>query len=68
MDGYGATQAIRLLSDPTKANIPIIAITASVSHQLYSKITTAGMQDYIHKPFQPNQLCEKLNQFLKLVH
>jgi len=68
MDGYHATKAIRLLNDPAKANIPIIAITASVSHQLYAKITTAGMQDYIHKPFQPNQLCEKLNKFLKLVH
>ncbi|OKS88215.1 ATP-binding protein [Mucilaginibacter polytrichastri] len=68
MDGYNATRAIRLLSDPAKANIPIIAITASVSHQLYAKITTAGMQDYIHKPFQPDQLCEKLNQILKPVH
>jgi signal transduction histidine kinase/ActR/RegA family two-component response regulator len=68
MDGYSATEAIRLLSDPAKANIPIIAITASVSHLLYAKITTAGMQDYIHKPFQPNQLCEKLSQFLKVVH
>jgi signal transduction histidine kinase/ActR/RegA family two-component response regulator len=65
MDGYNAARAIRELSDPDKANIPIIAITASVSHQLYAKITLAGMQDYIHKPFQPNQLCEKLNQVLK---
>jgi CheY-like chemotaxis protein len=60
MDGYNATRAIRHLSDPVKANIPIIAITASVSHHLYAKITLAGMQDYIHKPFQPTQLSEKL--------
>jgi len=65
MDGYNAARAIRELDDPVKSNIPIIAITASVSHQLYAKITLAGMQDYIHKPFQPNQLCEKLNQVLK---
>jgi len=66
MDGYNAARAIRLLSDPDKANIPIIAITASVSHQLYAKITTAGMQDYINKPFQPSQLFEKLNHVFKL--
>jgi len=68
MDGYNATRAIRQLSDPGKANIPIIAITASVSHQLYAKITLAGMQDYINKPFQPSQLLEKLNQVFKFVH
>lgn len=68
MDGYTATIAIRALSDPLKASIPIIAITASVSNQLYTKITDVGMQDYINKPFQPNQLCKKLNQVFRLVH
>ena len=68
MDGYTATIAIRALSDPIKAGIPIIAITASVSNQLYAKITDVGMQDYINKPFQPNQLGKKLNQVFRLVH
>jgi signal transduction histidine kinase/CheY-like chemotaxis protein len=68
MDGYDAALAIRKLSDPVKANIPIIAVTASVSHNLYSKIKEAGMQDYINKPFQPNQLLEKLKQLYKPIH
>lgn len=68
MDGYTATRTIRGLSDPVKAGIPIIAITASVSHNLYAKIKEAGMQDYVHKPFQPIEFREKLNQFFKLVH
>jgi signal transduction histidine kinase len=67
MDGYTATRTIRGLSDPVKAGIPIIAITASVSHHLYAKIKEAGMQDYIHKPFQPIEFFEKLNQVFKLV-
>jgi len=67
MDGYTATRAIRALSDPVKANIPIIAITASVSHHLYTKIRAVGMQDYINKPFQPAQLGEKLSQVFNLV-
>lgn len=68
MDGYTATRYIRALGDPLKANIPIIAITASVSDHLYAKIIKVGMQDYIHKPFQPKQLFEKLNLVYQLIH
>jgi len=68
MDGYTAATAIRALTDPLKANIPIIAITASVSNQLYAKIRKVGMQDYINKPFQPDQLSKKLSQVFKMVH
>jgi signal transduction histidine kinase/ActR/RegA family two-component response regulator len=64
MDGYTATTSIRALADQLKANVPIIAITASVSDQLYAKIKMVGMQDYVHKPFQPKQLFDKL----KLIH
>jgi len=68
MDGYKATMAIRGLSDPVKATIPIIAVTASVSHNLYNKIREAGMQDYINKPFQADQLFEKLKLLYKPIH
>jgi signal transduction histidine kinase/CheY-like chemotaxis protein len=60
MDGYQATQSIRLLPDPLKANIPIIALTASVSYNINDKIKEAGMQDYLSKPFQPASLYQKL--------
>ena len=60
MDGYQATCAIRSFNDPVKAQIPIIALTASVSYNIYDKIKEAGMQDYLSKPFQPALLYEKL--------
>jgi signal transduction histidine kinase/ActR/RegA family two-component response regulator len=60
MDGYAATLAIRSLSDPLKAKVPIIALTASVSHNVYAKIKEVGMHDYLPKPFQADQLHEKL--------
>lgn len=62
MDGYAATMAIRSLNDPEKAKIPIIALTASVSHNVYAKIKEVGMQDYLPKPFQADQLYRKLQQ------
>jgi signal transduction histidine kinase/CheY-like chemotaxis protein len=60
MDGYQATLAIRSLNEPTKALVPIIALTASVSHNIHDKIKEAGMNDYLSKPFQPASLYEKL--------
>jgi signal transduction histidine kinase/CheY-like chemotaxis protein len=65
MDGYATSRAIRALSDPAKANIPIIALTASVSHNIFTKIKNAGMQDYLTKPFQTELLHEKIQQLYK---
>jgi signal transduction histidine kinase/CheY-like chemotaxis protein len=65
MDGYATSLAIRALSDPTKANTPIIALTASVSHNIFTKIKNAGMQDYLTKPFQTEALHEKIHQLYK---
>lgn len=62
MDGYAATSAIRASQDERRASIPIIAMTASVSHNVNSKIKEVGMQDYLTKPFQADQLYEKLQQ------
>ena len=62
MDGYEAAKAIRALSDPLKANTPIIAITASVSGSVNARITEAGINDYLPKPFQSDQLFDKLQQ------
>jgi signal transduction histidine kinase/CheY-like chemotaxis protein len=65
MDGYATSLAIRALSDPAKANVPIIALTASVSHNIFTKIKSAGMQDYLTKPFQTEALHEKIQQLYK---
>lgn len=64
MDGYNATKAIRSLSDETKARIPVIALTASVSNNLNDKIKAAGMNDYIYKPFNSKELYNKLKRIV----
>jgi signal transduction histidine kinase/ActR/RegA family two-component response regulator len=61
MDGISATKAIRKLEDRRKANIYIIALTASVSGTLQDKVMRAGINDYLQKPFQLNELALKLN-------
>lgn len=63
MDGYEASREIRKITDAHKSGIPIIALTASVSHNLEEKIKEAGMNDYIRKPFHSNELFRKLKQY-----
>jgi len=60
MDGIEATRAIRLLTDPIKANIHIIALTGSVSENGKARALESGMDDYLSKPFQLEDLKSKL--------
>lgn len=65
MSGYEATTAIRQMSDPKKNSIPIIALTASAMLDIQKKIFSLGMNDFILKPFVPNDLRKKLAQQLE---
>ncbi len=62
LDGYETTMKIRELSDKEKSNVPIIALTASVSNNLSDKIREAGMNDYLSKPYNPKELYSKLRE------
>lgn len=60
MDGYAATKMIRKIADPNKSNVHIIALTASASDEVREKIEECKMDDYLSKPFQPEELRGKL--------
>lgn len=62
MDGYEATKAIRKMQK--YENIPIIALTASISSGVSEKVFGAGMNDHILKPFEPELLYTKINFWL----
>lgn len=62
MDGYEASTIIRNFTDKEKATIPIIALTASVAMDVRNKIADAGINDFIPKPFSPDELKSKLEQ------
>ncbi len=65
MNGYEATRAIRNLPHPTKSKIPIIALTASAMLDVQKKIFSLGMNDFVLKPFNPNNLKGKIAKLLK---
>lgn len=56
MDGFQATKIIR--TESTK--VPIIALTALVVDEEIEHFSRVGMNDYIAKPFVPDELMQKL--------
>lgn len=62
IDGYEAARAIRNIAGYDISKTCIIAFTASVSDNLYDKIKDAGMDDYICKPFNNQELYKKLKE------
>lgn len=67
MDGAEATRIIRQLPDKEKASTHIIALTASVSDSVQNKVKECGMDNYLHKPFQLDELRDKLEQRLHAI-
>jgi len=63
MNGYEAVAEIRKLGGG-HSNLPIIALSASVSNEVIVKVVDAGMDDYLSKPFDPIDLYLKLNKLL----
>ena len=60
MDGIEATQFIRKKLPAPICTTPIIAMTASALIGEEEKCIEAGMNDYISKPFNPNDLFNKI--------
>ncbi len=66
MDGYEATTAIRQLSNPKLNQLPIIALSASAVSDFRDKAMEVGMNEYVTKPFKPEELFTVLSSFIGL--
>ena len=66
MDGLEATKIIRKSFSSPKKDTPIIAFTANAIKGEKEKYLEIGMNDYISKPFIPNELQRIIAQFYTL--
>jgi two-component system sensor histidine kinase/response regulator len=59
MDGFEATTVIKEIHP----KIPVIALTADAMPETYTKALSAGMSDYLTKPFVPSIFFDKVARY-----
>jgi CheY-like chemotaxis protein len=64
MDGLTTTAAIRAQEQSTGAHVPIIALTAHAMHEDREQCLAAGMDGYLSKPLQAQQLCQLIDRLV----
>ena len=65
MDGYEATRRIR--ADARYRSLPIISMTANAMSGDREKSLAAGMNDYVTKPINPNQVFATLARWVNVM-
>ena len=61
---YEAARAIRAFDDPTRASIPILAVSADAFEEDRQKALRAGMNGHLHKPIDIDLLFQTLDSLL----
>jgi CheY-like chemotaxis protein len=62
MDGMECVKQVRALSNKTKANIPVVAITGNARNYTEEEFKSAGFNDVLVKPLNFDRLVEVVNQ------
>lgn len=65
-DGFQLVSQIR--NKPQWENVPIVMLTAKSQERDIVRALDAGANDYVLKPFQPQELMARLRRFLKVSH
>jgi len=60
MDGFELLREIRALGSDAGGSVPVIAMTALVTHADRVRILNAGFQSCLPKPFTPDKLLETI--------
>ncbi len=61
MDGVQSVRAIRAMPPPA-CNLPVVALTAAATQEELQECLAAGMNDFVPKPFTPEQLTEVIER------
>ncbi len=64
MDGFQATRRIRELEESQGGHVPIVAMTAYAMKEDMERCRESGMDDYISKPFQADDVVTVMGRLL----
>lgn len=70
MDGFEATRRIREIENSVKdrelfVHLPILAMTADVMQATHQECSKCGMDGYVSKPFEAEQLYREVSKFFQ---
>jgi two-component system chemotaxis response regulator CheY len=65
MDGLAFMRQLRASSDPARARIPIIMLTAATDEATVRAAVALGIRGYVVKPVSPKQLSDRLSAVLR---
>jgi CheY-like chemotaxis protein/HPt (histidine-containing phosphotransfer) domain-containing protein len=65
LDGFEATQILRAKEEDGRGRLPIVAMTAHAMKGDREKCLTAGMDDYVSKPINRDELFSVIEKFAK---
>ncbi len=63
LDGFALLKALR--GDPKTADLPVLVLTGKTSEADIARVVEAGANDFLAKPFQPNELSQRLTRLLR---
>jgi PAS domain S-box-containing protein len=65
LDGIETSRIIRSSNDPKIKDLPIIALTAAIMSESHDRITDLNINDYVLKPFKPQDLFNRILKHIK---
>jgi len=65
MDGVEATKSLRKMEGEYYQKLPVIALTANAMKEARQLFSEAGMNGFVSKPIQMNQICQVIRKWLR---
>mgnify|MGYP003404585232 FL=1 len=63
LNGFEVLKSLR--ADPKTSKLPVLVLTGKTAQADIDRVVEAGADDFLAKPFQPNELSQRLTRLLR---
>lgn len=63
LNGFEVLKSLR--ADPKTAKLPVLVLTGKTAQADIDRVVEAGADDFLAKPFQPNEISQRLTRLLR---